>query len=65
VNPATEAALRVLRDDVAWWGQTVLDRAPGRGAAGRRATLASCRSWRRLRLLIAAAELPAAQDGRR
>ena len=30
VNPATEAALRVLRDDVAWWGN-VLDRARAEG----------------------------------
>jgi NAD(P)H-dependent FMN reductase len=30
VNPATEAALRVLRDDVAWWAN-VLDRARAEG----------------------------------
>jgi NAD(P)H-dependent FMN reductase len=30
VNPATEAALRVMRDDVAWWA-TVLDRARAEG----------------------------------
>jgi NAD(P)H-dependent FMN reductase len=30
VNPATEAALRVMRDDVAWWS-TVLDRARAEG----------------------------------
>jgi NAD(P)H-dependent FMN reductase len=30
VNPATEAALRVMRDDVAWWA-TALDRARAEG----------------------------------
>ena len=30
VNPATEAALRVMRDDVAWWAN-VLDRARAEG----------------------------------
>jgi hypothetical protein len=30
VNPATEAALRVMRDDLAWWAN-VLDRARAEG----------------------------------